>query len=291
MKRSITIAEFNTRFPDDDVCLEHLMRTRYGDRHECPSCGKSAHYYRVKSRRSYECEYCGKQVYPTAGTPFEATRTPLKSWFFVMFLFTTSRNGVSAKEVERTIGVTYKTAWRMCNLIRQYMGYLDGDSPLGGPGRGIVEADKAFIGGKDKQGHDDKAIVLGMVERGYDVVTRVIPSRRANAVMPAVYQTVRPNTRLATDEALAFREAGETYRHATVNHAKKVWVAGPGNEVHTNNIEAFWGNVKRSISGTYVWVSKKYLQTYLWEFEFRYNWRKSPYAMFETMIGGFQKAV
>lgn len=92
-----TYKQFLTEFPDDDACLEHLMRTRYGDRHECQGCGKSAHYYRTKSRQSYTCEYCGYQVYPKAGTPFEKSRTSLHSWFFAMFLFCASRNGVSAK--------------------------------------------------------------------------------------------------------------------------------------------------------------------------------------------------
>ena len=145
-----TVREFLERFPDDDSCLDHLMDTRYGKRHECGKCGKLANHHRVKARRCYECDFCGYQVYPTAGTPFENTRTSLRDWFHVMFMFTTSRNGVSAKEVQRTIGVTYKTAWRMCNLIRQYMGYVDGDNSLGGKGGGIVEADKAFIGGRDK---------------------------------------------------------------------------------------------------------------------------------------------
>ncbi|MCB1384675.1 MAG: IS1595 family transposase [Nitratireductor sp.] len=286
----MTLTQFMNRFPNDNACLEHLKQVRYGETHKCAKCGRQAKYYRAKQRRSYACEHCGHQVYPQAGTPFENTRTPLTDWFMVMFMFTVSRNGVSAKEVQRTIGVTYKTAWRMCNLIRQYMGYVDGDAPLGGPGRGVVEADKAFIGGKDERGKDDKAIVLGMVERGGDLVTRVIPHRGSNAVMPAIYQTVRPYTRLATDEARAFLEARETYRHGTVNHAKKEWVAGQGNEVHTNTIEGIWGSFKRGVEGTYIFVSKKWLQTYLWEFEFRYNHRKRPHQMFDALVSSFPMA-
>lgn len=101
-----TLRQFQDRFPTEDACLDHLMRVRYGDRHECGGCGKSAHFYRVKARRSYACEYCGAQVYPTAGTPFDRTRTPLRDWFFVMFQMCASRNGVAAKEVERQLGVT-----------------------------------------------------------------------------------------------------------------------------------------------------------------------------------------
>src|SRR5690606_24582807 len=181
-----TLKQFLERFPSDDSCLEHLMATRYGKRHVCAKCGREANFHRVQKRRCYECDFCGYQVYPTAGTPFESTRTSLRDWFTVMFMFCASRNGVSAKEVQRTIGVTYKTAWRMCNLIRQYMGYVDGDNSLGGTGGGIVEADKAFFGGVDKRGKDDKAVVLGIIERGGEVVTRVIPGKSARYVMPAI---------------------------------------------------------------------------------------------------------
>src|SRR5208283_565754 len=130
-----TLKQFQARFPNDDVCLDHVMRVRYGQRLVCSNCQAQGRFYRVKARRCFECEHCGYQVYPTAGTPFENTRTPLTDWFFVMFLFTASRNGVAAKEVQRQIGVTYKTAWRMCNLIRKYMAYVDGDFPVGGPGK------------------------------------------------------------------------------------------------------------------------------------------------------------
>jgi hypothetical protein len=171
-----TLKEFQKRFPNDDVCLEHLMRVRYGKRFVCRSCHQAARYYRVTGRRCYECEHCGYQVYPTAGTPFEQTRTPLTDWFFVMFLFSASRNGVAAKEVERQLGVTYKTAWRMCHNISQHMGAVDGDRPLGGAAESasIVEIDEAFLGGRDKQGHNDEAVVLGMARRWVAEGSRVI---------------------------------------------------------------------------------------------------------------------
>src|ERR1700691_5708599 len=158
------VRAFQKRFPDEDACLTHLMRVRFGERLTCFKCQKQATYYRVKERRCYECEHCGYQVYPTAGTPFEQTRTPLTDWFFVMFLFSASRNGVAAKEVQRQLGVTYKTAWRMCHKIREHMGRVDGDRPLGGSGKEapVVEVDEFYIGGKDRQGENDKASVLGM---------------------------------------------------------------------------------------------------------------------------------
>jgi predicted RNA-binding Zn-ribbon protein involved in translation (DUF1610 family)/transposase-like protein len=280
-----TRQEFDARFPTDDACLDHLMQVRYGRRFACPKCAKTGTFYRVKNRRSYECEWCGYQVYPTAGTPFENTRTSLKDWFYVMFLFCASRNGVAAKEVQRQLGVTYKTAWRMCRLIRIYMGYVDGDHPIGGKGA-VVEADKAFIGGRDKRGEDDKKVVLGMVERGGDVVTRVIPDRGANSVTPHVVEMVKPGTRLVTDEAKAFRTLARDFDHHTVNHSAKEWVRG---DAHTNNIEAFWSNLKRGIQGTYIHVSEKHLPAYLSEFEFRHNMRRAQHLMLDTLLLAFPR--
>jgi predicted RNA-binding Zn-ribbon protein involved in translation (DUF1610 family) len=135
-----TRAQFDKRFPDDDACLEHLKVIRYGERFHCEKCNKEAQYYRAKARRSYACEHCGHQVYPTAGTPFHASRTSLKDWFFVMHLFCASRNGVAAKEVQRQIGVTYKTAWRMCHMIRQYMGYAASTARISQSALGIFRS-------------------------------------------------------------------------------------------------------------------------------------------------------
>lgn len=286
-KKGLTIKEFNERFPNEDACLTHLMRTRFGERLTCFKCQKQATYYRVSTRKSFVCEHCGYQVYPMAGTPFESTRTPLRDWFFVMFLFCTTRNGVAAKEVQRQLGVTYKTAWRMCNLIRKYMGYVDGDFPIGGPGK-TVEADETFIGGKDKAGKDDKAVVFGVVERGGDVVTKHVVARTKHHIVPQIVTFVKPGSKLYTDEGSAFKLLTEKYGydHQMVDHSAKEYVRG---DVHTNSIEGFWANVKRGISGTHVWVSKKHLQTYLHEFEYRHNLRRTPYLMSDLLLAAFPK--
>ena len=282
-----TIREFQERFPDEDACLTHLMRTRYGERFTCMGCHKQATYYRVKTRRCFVCEHCGYQVYPTAGTPFEKTRTSLRDWFYVMFLFCASRNGVAAKEVQRQLGVTYKTAWRMCHLIRKYMGYVDGDHPLGGSGK-TVEADETFIGGKDKQGEDDKSVVLGIVERGGDVITRHVHGRSHAQVIPHIVRYVKAGSKVHTDDWTGYQTLIERhgFDHETVNHSAKEYVRG---SVHTNTIEAFWANLKRGIKGTYVWVSKKHLQSYLREFEYRHNLRHAPYLMFDCLLQAFPK--
>ena len=287
-RKGPSVREFRRRFPDEDTCLNHLMRTRFGERLICFKCLKGATYYRTNGRRSFTCEHCGYQVYPTAGTPFESTRTPLRDWFYVMFLFCASRNGVAAKEVERQLGVTYKTAWRMCNLIRKYMGYVDGDFPVGGPGK-TVEADETFIGGKDDADKpDDKAIVLGIVERGGDVVTRVVQARTKHHIIPHIVKFVKPGSKINTDEGSNFKLLKEKFGfdHEMVDHSRKEYVRG---DVHTNSIEGFWANVKRGIKGTYVHVSKKHLTSYLREFEYRHNLRQMPYLMFDCLLAAFPK--
>jgi transposase len=286
-----TLRQFQERFPTEDACLEHLMRTRYGQRHVCAKCEREAKYYRVKARRSYECEHCGYQVYPTAGTPFEKTRTSLRDWFHVMFLFCTSRNGVSAKEIQRTIGVTYKTAWRMAKLIRAYMAYVDGDDMIGGPESKGVEIDHGFIGGEDRMGESDKLVVLGMIERGGNVVTRVLPNRKSENVLPTIKGAIKPGTHITSDAEHTFGAIpflGQGYQHTEIKRrAGEFKVDGQT----TSHVEGFWNLVKRGIRGTYISVSAKHLPTYLGEFEFRYNLRKSPHLMLPLMMTSFARGV
>ena len=289
MAKSMTLKRFQARFPTDDACLNRLFKIRYGHGIICPKCGQIDTYHRLSKMPAFTCN-CGHHIHPMAGTPFQSTRTPLTTWFHVMFLFTSSRNGVSAKEVQRLTGVTYKTAWRMCNEIRKYMGWVDGDAPLGGSGPKAkpVEMDKAFIGGKDKMGHDDKAVVLGMIERDGAVMAKVIPGRDWHSVNRAMLPNVKEGSTIYKDEAPVFKSLPNLgYEHEAVNHPIKEWVRG---DVHTNSIEAFWSNVKRSIKGTHVWVSKKHLQTYLSEFEYRYNLRKEPELMMDVLLKSFPRA-
>jgi transposase-like protein/predicted RNA-binding Zn-ribbon protein involved in translation (DUF1610 family) len=283
----MTIKQFLALFPDDDACLDHLFKLRYGADPACPKCGEIGKFRKLKRMPAYTCN-CGHHIHPMQDTPFALTRTPLQKWFYAMFLFTTTRNGLAAKEIQRQLGVTYKCAWRMCKLIREYMGYVDGDAPLGGSGRKPVEVDEAFIGGKDKRGEDDKAIILGMVEREGEILTRPVIGRGEYFVVPHIMENIKKGAQVMTDDDKAFINL-ETYgfKHASVNHSAKEYVRG---DCHTNTIEGFWSWFKRGVNGTYVHVSKKHLQKYLWEFEFRFNLRKNPHLMFPLLVSSFSKA-
>ena len=145
--KQTNVRQFFQQFPDDAACLEHLFNVRFGQGHECPKCERTAKWYRLQSEQAFSCQWCGHHVHPMVGSIFEKSRTPLQLWFYAIFLFTTSKHGVSGKELQRQLGVTYKTAWRMAKLIREHMAQVDADAPLGGAGE-IVEVDETFVGGK-----------------------------------------------------------------------------------------------------------------------------------------------
>jgi len=157
----LTVRQFFARFPDDDACLTHIMEVRYGLRHVCGKCGVEATFHKITGRRAFACAACGDHVYPGAGTIFEDSRTSLQSWFYAIYLFVTTRHGVSGKELQRTLGVTYKTAWRMGQQIRDLMGTVDSFEVL----KGHVELDEAYVGGhrpgKRGRGAAGKTIVMG----------------------------------------------------------------------------------------------------------------------------------
>lgn len=286
MSKPISVLEFFKQYPDDDTCLEHLMDVRYGKQLDCPKCEKHSKFHRVTGRPVYACQYCGHQISPMAGTPFERSRTPLQKWFYAIYLFTTSRHGVPAKELQRQLSVTYKTAWRMGHEIRKYMGGVDGDSGLSGH----VEVDETYVGGKKKGiqyrgGNQGKTTVFGMVQRGGEVITRVVNDRRAKTLTPHIKDNIAHGATVSSDEWAAYKSLSKQgFAHGTCDHSNEQWVNGIH---HTNTIEGFWSRVKTSIRGTHIHVSPKYLANYLVEFEYRYNMRANPSAMFDRLLMSF----
>jgi len=286
MSKMPTVQDFFRRFPTDDACLDHLMAVRYGNRVECPKCHKTGRFARIKKIPAYSCAWCGHHIHPMEGTPFERSRTSLQKWFYAMYLFTTTRHGVPAKELQRQLGVTYKTAWRIGHEIRKYMAAVDGDGGLSGH----VEVDEAYIGGKKRdgtkgRGASGKTAILGMVERGGHVILRVVPNAARKTLEPHIRQHIAPGTRVSSDEWSSYRFlASAGYVHKTVDHGSKEYARG---DTHVNTLENLWGQLKRSIRGTHIHVSRKHLPKYLGEFEFRYNLRKAPEIIFARLLTGF----
>ncbi|MGE0284479.1 MAG: IS1595 family transposase [Rhizobiaceae bacterium] len=292
--KPLTTTQFFRQFPDDETCLRHLFDVRFGQGHTCPSCERPSRWYRIKAERAYSCQFCGHHLHPTVGTPFEKTRTPLQLWFYAIHLFTTTRHGVSAKELQRQLGVTYKTAWRMAGLIREHMADVDGEAPIGGFMK-RVEVDETFVGGV-AEGHGtgnymvNKTVVLGMLERGGNLIAHVVPDRSGGTILPVIRQNVKPNTEIHTDEWVGYKPLdlmGAGYWHKSVNHSRDEYVSPAGATV--NAIESFWRHLKCSISGTHTSVSRKYLARYVKEFEFRFNRRNDPGSMFPALISTFRR--
>ncbi len=286
-----TLRQFQERFPTEESCLDHMFQIRYGTNFNCPGCFRDARYSRVTGRRSYQCQWCAHQIYPTAGTPFDRTRTPLRDWFFVMFQFCASRNGVAAKEVERQLCVTYKTAWRMCHMIRQYMGEVDGVDLLGGSGRD-VEIDETLIGGsgsgKGSGYKANNATVVGMIERGGKVSTQVVTTRHRKPMEAMINASILPGTKISTDEFGSYRQVGTLgYQHVTVNHGAGQYYGAFG--ASTNAMEGYWAALKRGINGTHIHVSAKHLPKYLGEFEYRHNMRHLPHLMLDRLMVSFPR--
>ncbi len=292
MSKPTTVREFFNQFPDDDACLKHLFDIRFGQGCECPKCHREAKWYPIKAERAFSCQWCGHHIHPTVGTLFEKSRTPLQLWFYAIFLFTTTRHGVSAKELQRQLGVTYKTAWRMGHEIREHMAEIDGDTPLGGPGREI-EADETLVGGSVSgkgQGYKgNKTCVIGVLERDGEIVTTVAPRRDQRAIQKFVLENVLPGSTVNTDEFGGYKGIDKSgYRHTTVNHKAGEYARTDGAGV--NGIENYWSQLKRSISGTHIYVSGKHLSKYAKEFEYRFNRRNHPEAMLSELLSTFEKS-
>lgn len=278
-----SITKFIKQYPTDDACLAGIMELRYGGTElDCPKCHKHGRFYRMTRERAYVCQHCKFQLFPCVGTPMHRSRTSLQKWFIAMHLFCTSKHGVAAKELERQLDVTYKTAWRMAHEIRKWMAEVDGENPLDGD----VEIDETMIGGyrpgKRGRGAEGKTVVFGMLERDGEVMTKVVPNVRKNTLQPIVKDNVEKGSTVHTDELKSYSGLNKAgFEHKTVNHGAEEFVKG---DSHVNSIEGFWARLKLSIRGTHVHMSGKHLWKYAKEFEYRYNRRKQPGAIFRDMF-------
>jgi len=288
-----TVRDFNKEFPNDTACLEYIKEQRYpGGITQCAKCDQERKHYRVNGRTAYACDHCGNHIYPLAGTIFEKSTTSLRLWFYAAFLMGSTRCGISAKQIQRETGVTYKTAWRMFRQIRSLLS--DGDLQLEGP---TVEIDETYYGGVRKwgrgrpgRGDKKKTPVVAIVQRGGRVVARTVPDVTAARLMGLVRKHVVPGSVVHTDELSSYRRIGFLrdrsgkhlgFRHRTIKHSDGIYVRG---DVHTNSVEGFWSLVKRGIGGVYHSVSPEYLQSYLDEYTFRYNRRHQGNQQFRAIL-------
>ena len=281
-----SVIEFMREFPDDAACLDYLWRERFSENGRtafCERCNQERTHARYPGRPSYDCTACGKHISVTAGTIFHKSSTSLQLWFYAMYIMSSTRCGISAKQLERELGVTYKTAWRMFKMIRTELMSQDDEAPL----EGAVEMDETFVGGKPKESErrrlkrlgippqtaawDKHAVVFGAVERGGRIRASVVRNSRASTILPLAREYVMPASLIYTDEYKGYDRLGkEGYTHKRINHSAKVYVEG---DTHTQTIDGFFGLFKNAIRGVHHGVSHKWLQGYLNEYCWRYNRR------------------
>lgn len=284
MAAKYTFKQFQKQYRDDDACLNAILQRRYPKIDHCPNCGVESKLTRIESRRAFACQE-GCHIYPCAGTIFEHSSTSLTLWFHAMYLMTATRNGVSAKELQRQLGVTYKCAWRIGHQLRILMAARnEANTPI--PMTGHVEVDETYAGGKGKgKGMGRKShrtIVMGILQRGGNVKAQVVPNVKRVTLRPIVAANVAPGSTVSTDELSSYRVLGSWgYAHGTVDHSDDEWARGLH---HVNSIEGFWSHLKRGIRSTHASVSRKHLEKYVSEFAFRFNNREAPEAMFQRML-------
>lgn len=288
-------------FPDDAACLDWLWRTRFsadGEHAWCEKCDQQRPFKRyatAQRRHSWTCTGCGRHKSVTAGTIYEGSATSLHLWFYAAYLMASTRCGISAKQLERELGVTYKCAWRILNKIRN-VAMADDTGPLSGD----VEIDEASVDGKPRKRQGERvtrpgtrseaaklrersrATVFAAVERGGRIKATVLPSRRGPQLKRQVIDWVEPTSIVFTDDWPAYNGLERHFiDHSRINHSAGWYVVG---DTHTNTVEGFFGHLKPAIKGTYRRVSHRWLQGYLNEFVWRRNARLAPESMFERLL-------
>lgn len=272
-------------FTDAAKAREHLEALNWPNGPVCPHCGGVENVHRLlgKSHRPglIQCNVCAKNFTVTVGTVFERSKVPLNKWLLATYLLSSSKKGMSAKQIERMLGVTYKTAWFMCHRIREAM-KGDDDMPMGGPGQD-VEADETYWG-KDKTAPASRMPlrnmnrIVSLIDRATGRASSIVFNGTFNAdtLSAHLFTRVDRGSRLLTDEAQAYKRPGREFAsHVHVAHAREEWVSEHDRTAHTNTVEGFFGIFKRGMRGIYQHCGQQHLQRYLAEFDFRYSNRSA----------------
>ena len=286
--KEIDLPTLIEQFGCEDKCHDYLEELRWPDGVECPRCAEPTTISRIEKRRQFECDSCRYQFSVRVGTVLQDSKLPLWKWFLAMYMICQSKKGISANQLKRMVGVSYKTAWFLCHRIRHAMATLV-ENPLSG----IVEVDETYVGGKARSGskaakgkgrgyRGNKAMVIGAVERDGAIRLKV----RSKADRKTLHAFVE---RYAGEAASVFTDEHAGYvgierkdrKHETVNHAAEEYVRG---NVHTNSVENVWSLLKRSIIGAFHHVSVDHLPKYLDELEWRFNNRKNPYLFRDAVM-------
>ncbi len=276
----MTLPELNRLFSTDDDCREILTRLRWPAGVECPRC-RNRNVWWVDSRKQFTCSECSYQFSVTTGTIFNDSHLPLPSWFMAVLLLVEARKGMSANQIKRTLGVSYKTAWYLCHRIRAAMKEVE--LPMLD---GTVEMDETYVGGKQRNpgrgmATTNKEVVIGIRKRNGEL--RFFHAEDAKSGTLAKYISDNISTDvdvIITDSLQAYKHAVGEAKHETVNHTAREYVRG---DIHTNTVENAFSLLKRGIMGTWHKISAKHLPAYLDEMQFRFNRRKNTNLFLDTL--------
>jgi len=272
------LVELFEKYNSEDRCREYLEMIRWPKGVCCVRCGLLS-VSKLANRHQYECNACGYQFSVTAGTLFHDSHLPLWKWFLACYLICESKKGMSANQIKRTLGISYKTAWYLCHRIREAMRIVPTEKL-----KGVVEVDETMVGGhydkRRKRGPYEKPFVLGVIKRKGEVRAAKAPSRGALAITAFVKASVEPGATLMTDDYAGYEKVGKDYDHHVIDHSKLQYVVGL---THTNSIENFWSLFKRGLVGQFHKVSEKHLDRYLDEFTYRFNGRNDEKLFQNTL--------
>ncbi|HEY5369802.1 MAG TPA: IS1595 family transposase [Hanamia sp.] len=279
------LRELITSMPDENACREYIAEQRWHGKPVCPHCGYNKAYI-IEGGKKYKCasKTCYKKFSVTVGTVFECSNIPLTKWLMALYLATAHKKGISSYQLAKDIGVAQKSAWFMLHRLREIMSHIPKEILIG-----TVEIDETYMSRKYRS--DYKALppeevakmdnlvskkmnlgaVIGMKERGGNVIVKASFNAKATAIEKAVKENVDTDALLNTDESMKYRKVLSNYKRESVNHSEKEWVRG---NVHTNGVENFWSVMKRGVYGIYHQISYKHLQRYCDEFSYRYNSRE-----------------
>ena len=271
--------------PTDEACRNYLEQIRWNGTPTCPHCATvDNNAYRLKTKGifkgMYKCRSCQQRFTVTVKTMFEDSHLPLRKWFIAIYIFSSHKKGISSHQLAKDLGITQKSAWFMLGRIREAFRVKSMDMQM----TGLIQADETFVGGKNKNRHEDKKVheaqgrstkaktpVFGMVQNGDKVFTMVVPDTKAKTLKPIIENMVSTGSIVVTDEWIGYSGLNKTHSHVVMNHKAKEYVRGG---FHTNGIENFWSHLKRGLYGVYHHASPEHLHRYCDEFSFRYNARK-----------------
>ncbi len=273
-----SILDLLAKFPTEQACIDHLEAIRWNGEVVSPFDPTSKVYKCAGNK--YKCKNTNKYFNVRTATIFEDTKMPLQKWFLALYIFSSHKKGISSHQLAKDLAITQKSAWFVLHRLRYAFNHPAFKEQLGE----VVEADETWIGGKEKNKHknkraksqgkewpDAKKPVVGVVQRGGNVIAQHITDLQGDTINSIVDLNVKKGSILVTDDNYAYRRLEPNYPHLVIKHSAKVYVDGMA---HTNTIEGFWSQLKRGIDGIYHQVSFKHLQSYVNEFSLRYNSRK-----------------